>query len=107
MDMRGRILRRIRQFITAMRFIVPVAWRAAGIVFYNFLFTFASLWRGVPDSTRIIAENWYDRPEFAAVPSLHQDTLFWVIRIVAFVVILIEWVCFSFVTVFVVMWIVS
>lgn len=103
--MRGRVARSIRLFIVGVRFIVPVAWRAAGGVFYDFLFTFAGLWRDVPDSTRDIAEEWFDRPEFAAVPSLYQDVLFWVIRIVAFAVILVEWVCFSFVTVFVVMWI--
>lgn len=107
MDMRSRILRLIRDVITGVRKIVPFALRATGLAFRKFLFTFASLWRGVPETTDMIANDWLVRTRAAGMPSIYHPYLYWTIRIIVFLVILIEWVCFSFVTVFVVTWVIQ
>jgi hypothetical protein len=105
MDMRGQLADTIYQFIDRVRSIAPFALSAAKFAFMQFMKNFVNLWRGVPKTTEKIADECLDNALAAGWPTIHDRYLYWTVRVVTFVVFVIEWVGFSFVTVFIVRWI--
>ncbi|MBE0649911.1 MAG: hypothetical protein IH595_03620 [Bacteroidales bacterium] len=65
----------------------------------------ASLWVGVPQATNRIANEWIERAVAAGFPTIWDEKLYYTIRIVAFLTIVVGWVLLSFVTVWIVKWI--
>ena len=98
---RWRILR-LRWFFQGVRFTLIWVWRGLRLVIMSYLMTIASLWAGVPQTSREIADVWLDVAVERGFPITHARKLYWSIRIVAVLVMILEWICFSYVTVFIV-----
>jgi len=87
---------RYEGLVTFVRQVFPWVIKAMRMIATSMLETLMSLWKGVPQTSEEIADHWLDRahedPEsnFLTVygPSLHLA-----IRIVAILVIVLEWLC--------------
>lgn len=94
-----RILR-IRWFFQGVRFTLEWVFRGLRLVIFSYLMTIASLWTGAPQASTEIANIWVDIAVDRGLPITHSQKLFWSTRIVAILVMILEWICFSYVTVF-------
>jgi hypothetical protein len=64
--------------------------------------SFASFWRGVPQSASQLADYWLEIALRQGWPSLHERELRRVLLVFAYVTIVGGWVALSFITVFIV-----
>ena len=95
----GRV---IRLTILGIRVTLPWVIRAIGFTIRLSLIAVASMWVGVPNACRNIANMYVMRAEKAGFSTLYSAHLYNAICIVAFFAILLCWVVFSFITVIIV-----
>ena len=62
----------------------------------------ASIWVGVPNAARQIANDWLDRAIRAGWPTKWDRQLYYALLVVAYMTIVAAWVVLSFMTVFIV-----
>ncbi len=102
------MFRMLMGFYFALRFLqIVVPWVLRPIRFVIILMGIAvsSLWVGVPQATHRIADELITRAVAAGFPTIWSDELYYAIRIVAFITIVVGWVILSFVAVWIVKWI--
>ena len=85
--------------IRIIRFFVPWMVRIILFMFSLILTSVITFWRGVPATTSRIADQWLDRAFIAGFPSIWAPQLYWTLRVLAFVMIVIGWVISSYITV--------
>jgi len=85
-----------------LQMIIPWVLRSIGFTLKLMLTAISSLWVGVPQATHRIADEWIDRAVAAGFPTIWDRKLYYTIRIVAFITIVVGWVLLSFVTVWIV-----
>ncbi len=96
---------RLYFLIRLLQIVVPWVIKPIGGTINLMLGTIASLWVGVPQATHRIADEWIQRAVAAGFPTIWDSKLYYTIRIVAFITIVVGWVLLSFVTVWIVKWI--
>ena len=85
--------------------IVPWLWLFVILVIKLILTAVVSLIVGIPEATDRIAreiQEWFFK-EQEGRRRVFANRVYWIIRIITVVVILLSWVCYSYVTVFLVM----
>lgn len=91
-------------FIQGVRYLVPLLIGTAWFVFRLVLTAVASLFRGVPDATDQLAREQLEAVEQSGrLPSIYNRHFYWAVRILAVLVVLFGWICWSFTTVYLVM----
>lgn len=96
---------RLERLVIFVRQVFPWVVRAMRMIATSMLDTLMSLWVGVPQTTERIADHWLDRahadPERDFL-TVHAPRLHLTIRIVAILVIVLEWLSLAFATVYIV-----
>ena len=92
----------VRLSFLGLRFMIPWVFRAAVFTLTTCLMVVASLWVGVPNACRAIAQDWVDRALRAGFPDLYVRYLYGAVYAIALAVILASWFLFAFITVFLV-----
>lgn len=99
-----RILGRI---IPVLSVIVRFLWRTTVLIVRTIGISLVSFINGVPQTTARMAAEWESMLILEyKLPSIYAQTYFRSARILAVVIVVIGWVCFSFTTVFLVMWLI-
>ena len=88
----------------SVRFLLPWILRILWATITLMGTAIASLWIGVPTATRRIAESWVDRAARRGFPTELDRTLYFMGRGVAFVTIVAGWIVTSYVTVWLINW---
>ncbi len=90
----------MRFFFAGLRKIFPVLLIVARAVGWSFIMTIATIWVGAPTAVKNLADHWEEEGLKRGVSTAYARQLNWAVRVVACVVIAFEWVCFSFTTVY-------
>lgn len=85
--------------------VVPWVMRSIGFTINLMWSALASLYVGVPQATKRIADEWVNRAIASGFPTIWDRRLFYTIRILAFLTIVAGWILLSFLTVWIVRWI--
>lgn len=100
-----RIVMFIYFTVRLLQWFIPWVVRSIGFTINLMWTAIASLWVGVPQATHRIADEWISRAVAAGFPTIWDRKLYYTIRIVAFLTIVVGWILSSFVTVWIVKWI--
>jgi hypothetical protein len=90
----------IRWSLIGLRIIVPWILRAAWFTLRLAATALVSLWVGVPNATRRIADAWLGRATLAGFPTEYDTYLYHAVCFVAFLTIVLGWIVLAFLTVF-------
>ena len=94
----------ISLFITGIRFMLPLLVQFVVFVSKLILTAVVSFFRGVPEAThRIAAEQEAIVMQSGKLPNVYARYYYWAVRILAVIVVMIGWICWSFITVYLVM----
>lgn len=93
------MMRIIRWLLIAVRLISP--WVIRLVIFMGrlILTTVASLWVGVPTGVDRIAREWTAQAVAVGIPTEYDTTLYWIFQIVAYAMVFLGWIGFSYLTV--------
>jgi hypothetical protein len=86
-------------FFIILRFVIPLIFRLILFSLKLALMAFVSIWSGIPQATRRIADEWVIRAAIRKVPSEMETPLYYIFRGLAFLSIVAGWVVLSFLTV--------
>lgn len=99
-----RNLGRIRPVISV---ILRFLWRTTILIVWSIGISLASFINGVPQTTARMASEWEDTLiNQYRLPSIYAKTYFNSARVMSVIIVFFGWVCFSFTTVFLVMWLI-
>lgn len=97
----------IKFFATSVSFIAPLLLRLIWFVVQLMVTAVVSFFHGVPDATHKLAKEQEELAvRSAKLPSAYALHFYWVVRVVSILVVLTGWICWSFTTVYIVMWLV-
>ena len=102
MVMRRTLAGMIWVALRAIQEMIPWIGRAIRMMFWAYLMTMATLWQGIPQTTQNVADAVKEEAIRMGFSSAHIRTLHRTVRIVTGAVIVIEWIAFSFTTVFII-----
>ena len=94
------MVRVIRWTFIGVRLIFPWIVRVFGWMISLALTAGASLWVGVPNAVRKVADHWVDRAVIAGFPTEYDSLLFYTVSVVAFLNIIAGWILLAFGTVY-------
>jgi hypothetical protein len=79
--------------------VIPLTFWVLRVLFLHLTFSIVSLWRGIPQVTHQIAEERFENAVQAGWPEEWAWRLYWVVRYLIGLIIVLEWVGFTLVTV--------
>lgn len=102
--MRRRMGFVITLFVQGVRHLVPLLIGVAWFIFRLVLTAVASLFRGVPVATDQLAREQLEAVmQSGRLPSIYYRHFYWAVRILAVLVVILGWICWSFATVYLLM----
>jgi hypothetical protein len=90
--------------LIAIKYIAPVVMRVFWFMFKLILTTVLAFWTGVPVAVTRIVHSWMEQAWNMGIPTEYDTILHWVFIIVAYVMIFAGWIGFSYLTVFLLRW---
>lgn len=97
----GRIFRWI---LVAIKYIAPVVIRVFWVMARLVITTALAFWTGVPVAVTRMVRTWMEQAWQSGIPTEYDTILHWVFIIVAYVMIFAGWIGFSYLTVFLLKW---
>lgn len=100
----GRVMMQAYFAIRFLQIALPWIVRPFRTALMWLLVSMSAFWVGVPQATDQMADEGMRRATEAGVPTIWSRELYFAIRVVAFLAILVGWIILSFVTVWIVKW---
>lgn len=94
----------IRWTLIASKYIVPVVIKVIFFMGRLIITTVCAFWTGVPTAVTRIVLTWMEQAWNSNVPTEYGDILHWIFTIVAYAMIFGGWIGFSYLTVFLLTW---
>lgn len=100
----GRVMMQAYFAIRFLQIVVPWIVRPIRTALMWMLVSMSAFWVGVSQATHQMAEEGMRRATEAGVPTIWNRQMYYAIRVVAFLTILVGWIVQSFITVWIVKW---
>lgn len=88
-----------------LQMVIPWVFRSIGFTLNLMWTALSSLWVGVPQALNRIADEWIGRAIASGFPTIWDKKLYYTIKVMAFITIVVGWILLSFFTVWIVKWI--
>jgi len=86
--------------------VAPFVWTAVVGALQLIAMAVIALWSGVPSALERMANEWLDRAVLAGWPSLYAPQLYYFFYVIGFGMVVVGWVLCSYLTVFLVGWLI-
>lgn len=84
-----------RLIFTFLRFLMPWVFRVILATLIWWTTCFVAIFRGLPNSTKMIADHWFDAAVEGGFPTLFDTQLYFVLRGTAYLTIIFGWITLS------------
>lgn len=94
----------LRWLLIALRFIIPQVLRVLFIMVKVVLTAAIGFWTWVPTSVNKMVKTWMEQAWSSGIPTEYDTILHWVFTIVAYIMIILGWVGYSYLTIIILLW---
>lgn len=94
-----------RWLMIALRFIIPQVLRVLFIMLKIILTAAVGFWTWVPRTVDKMVANWMVQAWSSNIPTEYDTILQWMFKIVAYIMIILGWIGYSYLTIIILFWI--